>query len=43
MASLGTKVNAGPGLSLVANLLIPVRQGGLQPNIAWTGGLEYSF
>ena len=43
VASLGTKVNAGPGLSLVANLLIPVRQGGLQPNIAWTGGLEYSF
>lgn len=41
--SIGAKFGLKPGLNFVTNALVPLRQGGLQPNFAWTGGLEYSF
>jgi hypothetical protein len=43
LASIGGKIGLGPGVNLLLNTLIPLRQGGLQPNAAWTVGLEYSF
>jgi hypothetical protein len=43
LGSVGTKLGVGTGLNLIANALVPLRQGGLQPNVAFTMGLEYSF
>lgn len=43
LGSIGGKFGVGPGVNLIANALVPLRQGGLQPNVAWTVGLEYSF
>lgn len=43
LASIGGKLAIGTGLNLLANALIPLRQGGLQPGVGWTVGLEYAF
>ena len=43
LGSFGAKFTTPAGVTVVTNLLVPVRFGGLQPNIAWTTGLEYSF
>jgi len=43
LGSIGTKLAIGTGLNWIANALVPLRQGGLQPHLAWTMGLEYSF
>ncbi len=43
LGSLGAKFSTRSGITLVTNLLVPVRYGGLQPNIAWTAGAEWSF
>lgn len=42
-ASLGFKVQVHPGLGVVANSLVPVLKGGLQPDAALSLGLEYGF
>lgn len=41
-ASLGFKFLTG-GPTIVTNALIPLLRGGLQPNVVWTGGLEFNF
>jgi len=41
--SFGFKLNAGPGITLVGNALFPLNRGGLRPEVAYTGGLEYTF
>ena len=43
LGSVGAKLGMGPGVNLLLNALVPLNQGGLQPNAAWTVGLEYSF
>lgn len=43
LGSLGFKLTSATGITGVANALIPIRRGFLQPNVAWTAGLEYSF
>jgi hypothetical protein len=43
LGSVGAKFGIGPGFNLVTNALVPLRQNGLQPNVAWTTGIEYSF
>lgn len=43
LASIGGKFGVGSGLNLLANTLIPLRQGGLQPSVGWMVGFEYSF
>ena len=42
-ASLGVKLSAAPGLTVLANASWPLNRGGLRPNMFWTAGLEYSF
>lgn len=42
-ASLGFKLQAAPGLTVVANALWPLNRGGLRANVALTAGLEYNF
>jgi hypothetical protein len=42
-ASLGFKFTTPKNLNLVTNILIPLRDAGLQPGAVWTGGLEYNF
>ena len=34
---------APSGITVITNALIPIRRGYLQPDVAWTAGLEYSF
>lgn len=41
-ASLGFKFRAGAP-TIVTNALIPLIRGGLQPNVVWTGGVEFNF
>ncbi|GIW53172.1 MAG: hypothetical protein KatS3mg081_2527 [Gemmatimonadales bacterium] len=41
--ALGIKLEAAPGLWVIANALWPLNRGGLRPNAAWTVALEYSF
>jgi len=41
--SIGAKYTTARGLTTVLNALIPIKMGGLQPRIAFTAGLEYSF
>jgi hypothetical protein len=41
--SLGFKFTTAPGLIIVTNALIPLNDGGLRPDVAWTLGLEYNF
>jgi hypothetical protein len=31
------------GTVIVVNGLVPINRAGLQPGIAWTAGLEYTF
>jgi hypothetical protein len=41
--SLGFKFTAPSGFTVITNALIPIRRGYLQPDVAWTAGVEYSF
>jgi hypothetical protein len=41
--SFGFKFTAPSGITVITNALIPIRRGYLQPDVAWTAGLEYSF
>ncbi|HET9710085.1 MAG TPA: hypothetical protein VFP39_17415 [Gemmatimonadales bacterium] len=41
--STGFKFRTKRGIQIVTNALIPLRDAGLQPNVVWTGGLEYNF
>jgi hypothetical protein len=41
--SFGFKFTAPSGVTVITNALIPIRRGYLQPDVAWTAGLEYSF
>jgi hypothetical protein len=41
--SLGFKLNAGRGVTIVTNTLVPLNKGGMRGNLAWTTGLEYRF
>ena len=43
LGSIGAKLQLGTGINLVSNALVPLSRGGLQPNVAWSVGLEYSF
>jgi hypothetical protein len=43
LASIGAKLTTARGLTVIGNFLVPMLRGGLQPNVAWTAGLEYSF
>lgn len=42
-ASVGFKFTTPKNLNIVTNILIPLRDAGLQPSAVWTGGLEYNF
>ncbi len=41
--SVGLKFVTSPGLTIITNALIPLNNGGLRPDVAWTLGLEYNF
>lgn len=41
--SLGVKLTAAPGLTLVANGEWSLNRGGLRPDVIWAAGLEYNF
>lgn len=41
--STGFKFRTRRGIQIVTNALFPLRDAGLQPNVVWTGGLEYNF
>jgi hypothetical protein len=41
--SLGVKLTAAPGLTVVANGGWSLNRGGLRPDVIWTAGLEYNF
>lgn len=41
--SVGAKYTSSRGLTTVVNALIPIKLGGLQPRVAFTAGVEYSF
>jgi len=43
LGSFGFKFTAPSGVTVVTNALIPIRRGYLQPDVAWTAGLEYNF
>ena len=43
LGSFGFKFTAPSGFTVVTNALIPVHRGLLQPDVAWTAGLEYTF
>ncbi len=42
-ASLGVKLTAASGLTVLANGEWPLNRGGLRPDIIWTVGMEYNF
>jgi hypothetical protein len=42
-ASMGAKVLAGAGFTVVGNVLFPISEGGMRPNATWTVGLERAF
>lgn len=42
-ASVGFKARVASGLTFVGNSLIPMNNGGVQPGVAWTAGIEYTF
>lgn len=42
-ASMGLKFTTPKNMTIVTNLLLPLRDAALQPNMIWTGGLEYNF
>jgi len=41
--SIGAKYTTARGLTTVLNALVPIKTGGLQPRIAFTAGVEFSF
>jgi len=41
--SFGFKFTTPSGVTVITNALIPIHRGYLQPDVAWTAGLEYSF
>ena len=41
--SVGLKLTAAPGLTVLGNGQWPLNRGGLRPDIIWTFGLEYNF
>jgi hypothetical protein len=41
--SLGFKLSTGSGVTIVTNALVPLNQGGMRGNFAWTAGVEYTF
>jgi hypothetical protein len=41
--SVGAKLMVRGGTVIVVNGLVPINRAGLQPGIAWTAGLEYTF
>jgi hypothetical protein len=41
--SLGVKLTTGAGLTVIANGIWALNQGGLRSDIIWTAGLEYNF
>jgi hypothetical protein len=41
--SIGFKFTTAPGLIIVTNALVPLNNGALRPDVAWTLGLEYNF
>jgi hypothetical protein len=41
--SIGLKLTAAPGLTIVGNTAWPLNSGGLRPDLIWTVGLEYNF
>lgn len=43
LGSFGFKFTTPAGVTLVTNALVPIRRGYLQPDVAWTVGVEYSF
>jgi len=42
-ASAGSKFRVRGGTVLLANVLIPLSDAGLQPGVVWSGGLEFAF
>ena len=42
-ASLGAKVTTTNGTRIIVNGIFPLSRGGLQPDVVWTAGLEYTF
>ena len=43
LGSFGFKFTTSTGVTLLTNALVPIRRGYLQPDVAWTAGVEYSF
>lgn len=43
LGTMGFKFSTASGITMVTNAIVPVHRGGLQPDIAWTVGLEYGF
>ena len=41
--SVGAKFTVRGGAVIVVNGLVPIKKAGLQPDMAWTAGLEYTF
>jgi hypothetical protein len=41
--SVGLKLTAAPGLTLLGNGEWSLNRGGLRPDVIWTAGLEYNF
>jgi hypothetical protein len=41
--SLGVKLAAAAGLTVIANGMWPLNRGGLRPDVIWSAGLEYNF
>jgi hypothetical protein len=41
--SIGVKLTAVAGLTMIANTIWPLNRGGLRPDVIWTAGLEYNF
>jgi hypothetical protein len=41
--AIGVKYSRPGGLAALLNALVPIRHGSLQPRVAWTAGVEYSF
>jgi hypothetical protein len=41
--SLGLKLAAAPGLTVIGNGQWSLNRGGLRPDVIWTAGLEYNF
>lgn len=41
--SIGVKLTAVSGLTVIANTIWPLNRGGLRPDVIWTAGLEYNF